>query len=197
MANTKTIEDEDFKSYSERLRQLTKDTSRITDKSDKSLYEVAKILVEAQQKFGENRKKLFVKLKKETTEDLGSSSRNLNKAVKVASDKRIQKHSDRLPTAFSTLYSLTSLDDEQFDKLLEDENVSSKITRDVLSDKVNQIKGKKDKVSEAEKVNQLLKKIPEKYLMIKLGDGIELTDDVSKELQDALEMTKWSVVTNN
>jgi hypothetical protein len=189
-------EDEDFKTYSERLRPLAKDASKTANKSDQNLYEIAKVLVEANQKFGEDRKKLFIKLKKETTADLGSSSRNLNKAVKVAGDTRIQKNADRLPNAFSALYSLTSLDDEQFGKLLEDGNVTAKITRDILLDKVKAIKGSKTPL-EAEKDEQvlekILKKIPEKFLVIKLNDGFELSDDVSKELKDALEMTKWSV----
>lgn len=189
-------EDEDFKSYLERLRPLAKDASRTANKSDQNLYEIAKVLVEANEKFGEDRKKLFIKLKKETTADLGSSSRNLNKAVKVAGDKRIQNNADRLPNAFSALYSLTSLDDEQFDKLLEDENVTAKITRDVLSDKVKVIKGSKtppEPEKDEQILEKILKKISKKYLVIKLNDSVELSDDVSKELKDALEMTQWSV----
>lgn len=189
-------EDEDFKSYLERLRPLAKDASKTANKSDQNLYEIAKVLVEANEKFGEDRKKLFIKLKKETTADLGSSSRNLNKAVKVAGDKRIQNNADRLPNAFSALYSLTSLDDEQFDKLLEDENVTAKITRDVLSDKVKVIKGSKtppEPEKDEQILEKILKKISKKYLVIKLNDSVELSDDVSKELKDALEMTQWSV----
>jgi membrane-associated HD superfamily phosphohydrolase len=190
-------EDEDFKNYSERLRPLAKDASKTANKSDQNLYEIAKVLVEANQKFGEDRKKLFIKLKKETTADLGSSSRNLNKAVKVAGDTRIQKNADRLPNAFSALYSLTSLNDEQFGKLLEDKNVDTKITRDVLLDKVKKIKSS-ETPPEAEKEEQILekilKKIPKKYLVVKLNDDIELSDEASKELKDVLlEMTKWSV----
>lgn len=189
-------EDEDFKSYLERLRPLAKDASKTANKSDQNLYEIAKVLVEANEKFGEDRKKLFIKLKKETTADLGSSSRNLNKAVKVAGDKRIQNNADRLPNAFSALYSLTSLDDEQFDKLLEDENVTAKITRDVLSDKVKVIKGSKtppEPEKDEQILEKILKKISKKYLVIKLNDSVELSDAVSKELKDALEMTQWSV----
>ena len=187
-------EDEDFKNYLERVKPLAKDVSKTTNKSEQNLYEIAKVLVEASEKFGEERKKLFVKLKKDTTIELGSGSRNLNKAVKVASDKRIQNNVERLPAAFSALYSLTSLNDEQFDKLLEDENVNAKIIRDVLLDKVKAIKGNKSEPkSEVDKVNELLKKIPEKYLLIKLNESVELNDKVSKELQAALEMTNWSV----
>jgi hypothetical protein len=197
MSDAELIEDQDFKSYSEKLKPLAKDVSKTSNKSEQNLYEIAKVLVEASDKFGEERKKLFVKLKKETTTDLGSGSRNLNKAVKVAGDKRIQKNADRLPTAFSALYSLTSLNDEQFDKLLEDKNVDTKITRDVLLDKVKKIKNSGTQ-TEAEKEEQILekilKKIPKKYLVVKLNDYIELSDEASKELKDVLlEMTKWSV----
>jgi hypothetical protein len=197
MSDAELIEDQDFKSYSEKLKPLAKDVSKTSNKSEQNLYEIAKVLVEASEKFGEDRKTLFIKLKKETTADLGSSSRNLNKAVKVAGDTRIQKNADRLPTAFSALYSLTSLNDEQFDKLLEDKNVDTKITRDVLLDKVKKIKSS-ETPPEAEKEEQILekilKKIPKKYLVVKLNDDIELSDEASKELKDVLlEMTKWSV----
>lgn len=196
MSNKKKSEidittDEDAKGFLDQLNPLIIEASKATNKSEKSIYDIAKILVNAESKLTNKRKKYFVGLKLETTTKLGSSSRNLNKAIKVSKDKRIQDNAEKLPNSFSTLYLLTSLTDDQFDKLLTDTDVNSKITRDKFAEKIKAITGKKSIKSDITKLTELLEKI-NGYALIKLNDGLDLKSACSdSNLKQALDKTDW------
>jgi hypothetical protein len=196
MSNKKKSEidittDKDAKGFLDKLSPLIKEASNATNKSEKSIYDIAKILVDAESKLKDKRKKYFVRLKLETTTKLGSSSRNLNKAIKVSKDKRIQANAEKLPNSFSALYLLTSLTDDQFNNLLTDKDVNSKITRDNLDAKIKAIMGKKSKKSDITKLTKLLEKI-NGYALIKLNDGLDLKSACSdSDLKQALDMTDW------
>lgn len=118
-------------------------------------------------------------MKSEVAEKLKAiSTRNLNKAIKVASDPRIQKYQSRLPVAHTVLYSLTSLNNDEFEKLLENEDLTPNTIREYLLGKVNEIKGKKQK--------------PKKYTITRI-DEIEASDKDIKDLKQFLESKGWEL----
>ena len=104
----------------------------------------------------------------------------MNKAIKVASDERIAYHKDRLPNRFSVLYAITSLDDDQFNQLLQNDEITPAITRQELLEKVKEIKGVSKPIRYTIKPTET--------------DVLEVTaEDISK-LKDALAVLGWTIV---
>jgi hypothetical protein len=161
-------------------KKLENDEEQVNSK----IYSVAKILSAAkkeatQQKDEKLEKKLFSKLKKEVSEKFKAiSTRNLNKAIKVASDSRIQKYQSRLPVAHTVLYSLTSLSDDEFDKLMKDKDVTPDKTREYLLGKVRKIKDKKPQ--------------PQKYTITRISETKASDKDI-QELKKLLKSKGWGI----
>jgi hypothetical protein len=118
------------------------------DESGTLLLKIGEILadfeVESEKVDGE-KKKSFVQLKKRVAEDLGMKDYcNINKVVKIARNPNIKKFKDRLPKGWGALSVLTQIqDDNLFAKLMEDDSVTSSITRRELTLKVKALKPKK------------------------------------------------------
>jgi hypothetical protein len=155
------------------------------EKTENSLFDIAKILVAAKQELGTGRdnKKKFTTLKEFTTTKLGNKSiGNMNKAIKVASDSRIATHQDKLPNRFSVLYALTSLNDEMFNQLLQDGEISPSITRERLLEKVKEIKGE----SKSKSIQFTIK--PSQKL-------VAIVEDDLTKLKKVLASAGWEIVT--
>jgi hypothetical protein len=149
------------------------------EKTENSLFDIAKILVSADKKL--DNKKKFTQLKKFTIKKLGEKSiGNMNKAIKVARDERIAYHKDRLPNRFSVLYAITSLDNDQFNQLLQNDEITPAITRQELLEKVKEIKGARK---------------PIRYTIKPTTEtDVEVTaEDISK-LKDTLAVLGWTIV---
>ena len=187
---TSESEDTDIVNYQQELisaidifSQANTSLDNAGEKTENSLFDIAKILVSAKNEFGKGRdnKKKFTDLKNFTIEKLGKKSiGNMNKAIKVASDERIAYHKDRLPNRFSVLYAITSLDDDQFNQLLQNDEITPAITRQELLEKVKEIKGVSKPIRYTIKPTET--------------DVLEVTaEDISK-LKDALAVLGWTIV---
>jgi hypothetical protein len=182
---TSELEDTDIANYQQELisaidifSQANTSLDNAGEKTENSLFDIAKILVSADKKL--DNKKKFTNLKKFTIEKLGKKSiGNMNKAIKVASDERIAYHKDRLPNRFSVLYALTSLKDDQFNQLLQNDEITPSITRQELLEKVKEIKG-------ASK--------PIRYTIKPTETDVEVTAEEISKLKDALAALGWSIV---
>jgi hypothetical protein len=163
-----------LETFDELSKKLENDEEQVNSK----IYSVAKILSAAKEE-AKLEKKFFSKLKKEVSEKLKAiSTRNLNKAIKVASDSRIQKYQSRLPIAHTVLYSLTSLSDDEFDKLMNDDDVTPDKTREDLLGKVREIKGKKQQ--------------SQKYTITRIS-GTKASGKDIRELKKILESKGWGI----
>jgi hypothetical protein len=183
---TKQIEDtlETVDELSKKLKNAEKKLQYDEEQVNSKIYSVAKILSAAreeatQQKDEKLEKKLFAKLKKQVSEKFKAiSTRNLNKAIKVASDPRIQRYQSRLPVAHTVLYSLTSLSNAEFDTLMDDENVTPNKTREDLLKIVREIKGKEPQ--------------PKKYIITRISETEASEKDI-EDLKKDLESKGWDI----
>jgi hypothetical protein len=171
--------DSTIKSINKQYKNLENNEEQVNS----AIFKVAKILATVKDSmFMTAGKKHFSSLKKQAVSKLSNdnSTRTLNKAIRVASDKRILANQHKLPNTYSVLYSLTSLSNDEFEKLLKDEDVTPDITRNQLIDKVNEIKGKE------------LKLKPQKYTITRTNE-IEASDDHIEELKTFLESKGWTL----
>lgn len=75
----------------------------------KSMVDIGRILNDAQ-------KNLKNKEYRELENDIVLGKRTIQKLKRVAADMRIEKHKDKLPVSWGTLYELTKLDDKTFNE---------------------------------------------------------------------------------
>lgn len=171
----------------ETLDKLSEELKNNEEQVNSKIYAVAKILSTAREEAKDEatrlkdeklEKKLFSQLKSQVVKKFNASSRrNLDKAIKVASDKRISENQNRLPVAHTVLYSLTSLTNEEFERLLEDEDVTPNTSREDLLKKIRGIKGKEQK---------------KQYTIFPAHENKASDKDI-KELEKILESKGWKL----